>query len=144
MSATLLARGATRVTSRITDGTAWTGRIVLAGTALLLSASLAHARCERSDYAANPVKNTRSEVRMLASSGKECVLRLSASRRIVITERRITAAPAHGKASIEGETVFYRSFPGYAGPDEFTAEIAGRSPDGAGVATVSVKVTVEN
>lgn len=115
-----------------------------AAIALLLSTSLASARCERSDYTANPAKNTRSEVRMLASSGKECVLRLTAGRRILITDRRITQAPAKGKASIEGETVFYRSFPGYSGPDSFTAEIAGRTGEAEGVATVTVKITVED
>lgn len=120
------------------------GRPVLSIVALLVSGGIASARCERSDYAANPVKNTRSEVRMLASSGKECVLRLTAGRRIQVTDRRIVAAPTKGKASIEGETVFYRSFPGYTGEDVFTAEIAGRNTDGNGVATVTVKVTVED
>jgi hypothetical protein len=117
---------------------------VLAAGLLAVSAGLAQARCERSDYNALPQKNSRSEVRMTASSGKECVLRLAASRRVVVTARRIAKAPAHGKATIEGETVFYRSFPGYQGPDAFVAEIEGRSADGDGVATVAVSVTVED
>jgi hypothetical protein len=120
------------------------GRVAASGLCLVLSAGWALARCERGDYTANPPKNTRSEVRMLASSGKECVIRLSAGRRIQVLDRRITIVPANGKATIEGETVFYRSFPGYTGPDSFTAEIAGRSADGEGVASVTVKVTVED
>jgi hypothetical protein len=108
------------------------------------SAGLAQARCERSDYNAVPQKNSRSTVRMTASSGKECVLRLTASRRVVVTARRIAAPPAHGKATIEGETVFYRSFPGYQVPDGFVAEIEVRSADGDGVSTQTVSVTVED
>lgn len=120
------------------------GRVAAAGLLLLLSTGWALARCERGDYTANPPKNTRTEVRMFASSGKECVIRLSASRRVQVLERRITIAPANGKATIEGETVFYRSFPGYTGPDSFTAEIAGKNGEGEGVATITVKVTVED
>lgn len=79
---------------------------------------------------------------MTASTGKECVLRLSAGRRVTVTDRRIVVAPTHGKATIEGETVFYRSFPGFLGPDSFIAEIAGKSADGEGVAAIAVQVTV--
>lgn len=121
----------------------WIGTCALVAGFWALSAGLAEARCERSDYNALPQKNSRSTVRMTASSGKDCVLRLTASRRVVVTARRIAAPPAHGKATIEGETVFYRSFPGYQGPDAFVAEIEGRSADGDGVATLAVSVTVE-
>lgn len=117
---------------------AWAGGLLLAGTGAV------SARCERSDYNAAPQKNSRSDVRMVASSGKDCVIRLTASRRVVVVARRIAVPPANGKATIEGETVFYRSFPGYRGPDSFTAEIEGRGSDGDGVATVAVKVSVED
>lgn len=122
-------------------------RWVVGGLALatvLAGASPAAARCLRSDYAAFPEKNSRSDVRMVASSGKECVIRLTASRRVVVLARRIAVPPENGKAVIEGETVFYRSFPGYKGPDSFTAEIEGRNGDGGGVATLVVKVSVED
>ncbi len=118
-------------------------RLAAASTGLLLLAlAPAAAKCERSNYKAVPPENSRSEVQMVASSGKDCVLRLSATRRVTVTGRKIVTPPARGKATIEGETVFYRSFPGYTGPDSFIAEIAGRSTDGEGVATVSVQVTV--
>lgn len=123
-----------------TTACAWVGAagLALAGTAPAL------ARCERSGYDAVPQKNSRSDVRMVASSGKECVLRLAAGRRVVVVARRIAVAPSNGKATIEGETVFYRSFPGYKGVDRFTAEIEGRSSDGDGVATIAVTVSVED
>ncbi|MFO1151603.1 MAG: hypothetical protein U1E62_24785 [Alsobacter sp.] len=126
-------------------GTARSRTACLAGAAavlVLLAASPAAAKCERTNYRAVPPDNTRSEVQMTASSGKDCVLRLSATRRVTVTGRKIVAPPSRGKATIEGETVFYRSFPGYTGPDSFTAEIAGRASDGEGVATVTVQVTV--
>jgi hypothetical protein len=115
---------------------------VAAAGLLLLAAGPAAAKCERTNYRAVPPANSRSEVQMTASTGKDCVLRLISTRRVTVTGRKIVAPPSRGKATIEGETVFYRSFPGYTGPDSFTAEIAGRSPDGEGVATVTVQVTV--
>jgi hypothetical protein len=120
------------------------GTAVLGGILLLAGTCAGWARCERSDYSAMPHRNSRSDVRMTASSGKECVIRLSASRRVTVVARRIAIAPEHGKATLEGESVFYRSFPGYRGPDNFTAEIEGHGSDGDGVAIVAVQVSVED
>ena len=127
------------------EGMRQAGSVVLgAALGLLLWVPAAEARCQRTDYIARPDKNTVSKVLMIASSGKECVLRLSATRRTTVTARRILVPPDFGRATIEGETVFYRARPGYTGPDRFTAEMAGKGADGEGVATVVVEITVED
>jgi hypothetical protein len=51
--------------------------------------------------------------------------------------------PANGKVTLEGETAFYRSFPGFRGRDSFVAEISARGTDGEGTSRIVVNVTVE-
>lgn len=80
---------------------------------------------------------------MQASSGMDCVIRLSATRRFTVTGRRIAEQPRHGKVTIEGETAFYRSFSGFTGEDRFIAEVSAKGSDGAGTSAIVVLVTVE-
>jgi hypothetical protein len=106
-------------------------------------AAAAEAKCTRGNYAADPAKNTTSTVEMTASSGMDCVLRLALPRRYTLLKRRIAEKPVHGVVTIEGETAFYRSIPGYKGPDRFVAEMDGKAFDGQGTARIVVEVTVE-
>jgi hypothetical protein len=110
--------------------------------AALAGFSEAQARCERSDYTIVPSKNSRATVQMIAESGKDCVIRLSATRRFTIVGRRIAEEPANGKVTIEGETAFYRSLPNFRGADRFVAEVTGKGSDGEGTSVVTVNVTV--
>lgn len=118
----------------------WTGLIALAAAGL---PAVASAKCERSSYTANPAKNTTSQVQMMASSGMDCVLRLALPKRYTLLKRRLVEKPVNGVASIEGETLFYRSVPGFKGDDRFVAEIDGKAFDGQGTARIVVDVTVE-
>ena len=85
---------------------------LIAGAALLSSAGArkSHA-AERLQHHA--IENSRAKVLMTASSGMDCVVRLAPSRRFTVTERRISEKPGHGTVTIEGETAFDRSVPGY-------------------------------
>jgi hypothetical protein len=118
----------------------WAGLIVLAAAGLPGSAS---AKCERSGYTADPAKGTTSQVQMTASSGMDCVLRLALPKRYTLMKRRLVEKPVNGIATIEGETLFYRSVPGFKGDDRFVAEIDGKAFDGQGTARIVVDVTVE-
>ncbi len=117
-----------------------------AGLAVALAAGWAvgaEAKCTRTNYTADPAKNTTSTVEMTASSGMDCVLRLALPRRYTLLKRRIAEKPVNGIVSIEGETAFYRSVPGFRGQDRFVAEMDGKAFDGQGTARVVVEVTVE-
>ena len=116
---------------------------LIAGAALLSSAGVANAACSRSDYSITPSQNSRAKVLMTASSGMDCVVRLAPSRRFTVTERRISEKPGHGTVTIEGETAFYRSVPGYRGPDRFAAEVSATGSDGQGTSTIVVDVVVK-
>ena len=65
----------------------------------LLLASAAQARCERGDYRIVPSQNKGAEVAMRASSGRDCVIRLAATRRFQVTNRAIVEKPQHGTVS---------------------------------------------
>ncbi|WP_293868886.1 hypothetical protein [uncultured Alsobacter sp.] len=104
---------------------------------------LAEARCSHSGYQITPSRNSSATVDMRASSGRDCVIRLSASRRFTVTGRRIVEHPGKGKVTIEGETAFYRSFAGFVGEDRFVAEVSAKGSDGEGTSTILVVVTVE-
>jgi hypothetical protein len=110
--------------------------------ALVLPAA-ASARCSHSGYQITPSRNTNATVEMRASSGMDCVIRLSATRRFTVTGRRIVEQPAKGKVTIEGETAFYRSFAGFVGQDRFVAQVSAKGSDGEGTSTIVVVVTVE-
>lgn len=121
-------------------------KAVLLGASLVAAALVpggAEARCSHSGYQINPSRSTSATVDMRASSGMDCVIRLSATRRFTVTGRRIVQQPASGKVTIEGETAFYRSFPGFVGQDRFAAEVSARGSEGEGTSTIVVTVTVE-
>jgi hypothetical protein len=106
-------------------------------------AGAAEARCTRTNYTVAPSKNDTATVEMQASSGMDCVVRIAATRRFTVTGRRIAEMPKNGKVTLEGETAFYRSFPGFRGQDSFVAEISARGTDGAGTSRIVVNVTVD-
>ena len=119
----------------------------MAGLAGLLAglvlAGAAQARCERGDYRIVPSQNKGAEVAMRASSGRDCVIRLAATRRFQVTSRAIVEKPQHGTVSIEGETAFYRSLPGFRGTDRFVASVSAKGSDGEGTSLITVTVTVD-
>lgn len=106
-------------------------------------ADSAEARCTRTNYTVVPSKNDTATVEMQASSGMDCVVRIAATRRFTVTGRRIVQMPTNGKVTLEGETAFYRSFPGFRGQDRFVAEISARGTDGEGTSRIVVNVTVD-
>lgn len=120
-------------------------RIALAAglLAVAIFADPAEARCTRTNYAVAPSKNDTATVEMQASSGMDCVVRIAATRRFTVTARRIVEMPTNGKVTLEGETAFYRSFPGFRGQDRFVAEISARGTDGEGTSRIVVNVTVD-
>ena len=113
------------------------------GLLVALWAPQAAAKCERTNYRANPAAASRSEIEMSASSGMDCVMRLALPKRFKTTARRITEKPANGVVTIEGQTAFYRSTPGFTGSDRFVVEMDGKAFDGEGTAIIVVNVTVE-
>ena len=124
--------------------TAATAAAVLAGlAAATLASGEAQARCSRSNYSVSPSKNDTATVEMLASSGMDCVVRIAATRRFTVTGRRIVEMPKNGKVTLEGETAFYRSLPGFRGKDSFVAELSARGSDGEGTSRIVVNVTVD-
>lgn len=121
-----------------------TAAALLAGLlASALGAGAAEARCSRSNYSVTPSKNDTATVEMLASSGMDCVVRIAATRRFTVTGRRIVELPKNGKVTLEGETAFYRSLPGFRGRDSFVAEISARGSDGEGTSRIVVNITVD-
>lgn len=109
----------------------------------LMATGAAEARCSRSNYSVTPSKNDTATVEMQASSGMDCVVRISATRRFTVTGRRIVEMPKNGKVTLEGETAFYRSLPGFRGRDSFVAELSARGTDGEGTSRIVVNVTVD-
>jgi hypothetical protein len=126
-------------------GVAWRGARGLAGAVAVLAvtAGPAQARCERGDYRIVPSQNKGAEVAMLASSGRDCVIRLAATRRFQVTRRAIVEMPRNGTVSIEGETAYYRSLPGFRGTDRFVAAVSAKGTDGEGTSLITVMVTVD-
>lgn len=115
----------------------------VAAGVLCLASGVAEARCSHSGYRIVPSQNDSATVEMLATNGRDCVIRLSATRRFTVTGRRIAEPPQNGKVSIEGETAFYRAFPGFKGSDRFVAQVSARGSDGEGTSTIVVNVTVD-
>lgn len=123
---------------------AWRGTGAVAGAlGLLLVAGTAEARCSRTNYTVAPSKNDTVTVEMTATSGMDCVVRIATTRRFTVTARRIAEPAKHGKVTLEGETAFYRSLPGFRGRDGFVAELSARGTDGEGTSRIVVNVTVE-
>ncbi|MHB2168162.1 hypothetical protein [Alsobacter sp. R-9] len=120
------------------------GRVAaLVAAVVVAAAGAAEAKCTRGDYRVVPSRNDTATVEMQASSGMDCVIRIATTRRFTVTGRRIVENPANGKVSLEGETAFYRSLPGFKGQDRFVAELTARGTDGEGTSRIIVNVTVD-
>jgi len=61
----------------------------------------------------------------------------------VLTSVAISAAPANGSASVNGDAVQYQSQSGFTGQDSFTFTLSGSGPGGSGTSSVQVSVTVK-
>jgi hypothetical protein len=86
---------------------------------------------------------TELEVQMMATSGKDCRLYFPLSDKTVIDVNQITVHPHYGGVRVDGTSgAYYRSNPGYRGPDQFAFAFCGRESGITGCAKVRVKVEV--
>lgn len=84
-----------------------------------------------------------TSVDMVVKSGLDCRVRYSLSDGIHIDSNTITERPRYGGARIDGTSAaYYRSNPGYRGPDRFTFTFCGEAGGKAGCSSVRVKIIV--
>ncbi len=80
---------------------------------------------------------------MLAESGQDCRVHFPLQEDVVIDVNEITARPHYGGVRVYGTSgAYYRSNPGYRGPDRFAFRFCGRNAGEPACATVRVKVDV--
>jgi hypothetical protein len=83
------------------------------------------------------------EVRMLATTGKDCRVHFPLKDKTVIDVNQIIVHPYYGGVRVDGVSgASYRSNPGYRGPDHFAFSFCGREAGAPGCARVRVKVEV--
>jgi hypothetical protein len=84
-----------------------------------------------------------SEVRMKVESGKDCRVMFPLGPKARVDKSEITTHPFYGGARLHGMSgAYYRSNPGYRGPDHFSFSFCGEGGGRTGCADVQVKVTV--
>lgn len=82
-------------------------------------------------------------VNLLAASGQDCRVYFPLSEDVVVDVNRITRHPFYGGARVYGTSgVYYRSNPGYRGPDALAFEFCGRNKGEPVCARVRIKVDV--
>ena len=87
--------------------------------------------------------NAAQIVRMMVSSGKDCRVQFPLRDKTVIDVNEITDHPRYGGVRIHGTSgAYYRSNPGYRGPDEFAFAFCKQEGDKPACASVLVKVEV--
>ena len=87
--------------------------------------------------------NAGQVVRMMVSSGKDCRVQFPLRDKTVIDVNEITDHPSYGGVRVHGTSgAFYRSNPGYRGPDEFAFAFCKREGDKPACANIQVKVEV--
>lgn len=89
-----------------------------------------------------PYLGSNTSTTMLASSGQVCQIDPGAGGTNIITSVTISAAPANGSASVNGDAVLYQSQSGFTGQDSFAFTLSGSGPGGSGSSSVQVSVTV--
>ena len=84
-----------------------------------------------------------SEVKMIVDSGKDCRILFPIGDKTRVDSNEITTHPHHGGVRVHGTSgAYYRSFPGYRGPDRFAFSICGMDDGKAACADVQVNVDV--
>jgi hypothetical protein len=82
-------------------------------------------------------------VRMMVSSGTDCRVQFPLRDRIVIDVNEITAHPLYGGVRVYGTSgAYYRSNPGYRGPDAFAFAFCRQEGEKSACANIHVKVEV--
>lgn len=82
-------------------------------------------------------------VRMLAQGGEDCRVQFTPGEQFTADVNEIVERPHHGGARVHGtSSAYYRSNPGYRGPDRFAFQFCGRNAGKPACATVQVKVNV--
>lgn len=113
--------------------------LALSSLALLAPpASGASCAVHRQDFAFD----TPLLVQIFVPSGTDCEVRFPLPAAAVIDVNEITAPPRYGGARVHGLSgAYYRSNPGYRGPDQFAFAFCGR--DGTRPACARVRVRVD-
>lgn len=89
------------------------------------------------------VINLDTEVEMIARSGKDCRVRFPKDEGFEAEQNEIGDRPHYGGVRVSGaSTVYYRSNPGYKGPDRFSFTLCGAEGERRGCSEVRVKVRV--
>jgi hypothetical protein len=84
-----------------------------------------------------------ASVDMIVRSGLDCRVRYPLAESIHIDSNVISERPRYGGARIDGTSAaYYRSNPGYRGPDRFTFTFCGEEGGKPGCSSIRVKVTV--
>lgn len=82
-------------------------------------------------------------VRMTVSSGKDCRVQFPLRDKIVIDVNEIIEHPRYGGVRVHGTSgAYYRSNPGYRGPDGFVFAFCRQDGEKSACANVQVKVDV--
>jgi hypothetical protein len=120
-----------------------TARLLVLAAAFIAGSSFSADARECVIYRNAIAFNAEMEVQMLATSGKDCRLHFPLSDKTVIDVNQITVHPHYGGVRVDGTSgAYYRSNPGYRGPDQFAFAFCGRESGITGCATVRVKVEV--
>jgi hypothetical protein len=87
--------------------------------------------------------NADSEARMIVESGKDCRVSFPLAEKMRVDSNEITAKPRYGGVRVHGTSgAYYRSNPGYRGPDQFAFSVCRADAGKTTCADVVVKVEV--
>jgi len=94
-------------------------------------------------YRNNAQFNAEQIVRMMVTSGKDCRVQFPLRNKVVIDVNEITAHPLYGGVRVHGTSgAYYRSNPGYRGPDSFAFAFCRQDGEKSACANIQVKVEV--
>jgi hypothetical protein len=94
-------------------------------------------------YRNNAQFNAEQIVRMMVSSGKDCRVQFPLREKILIDVNEITDHPRYGGVRVHGTSgAYYRSNPGYRGPDSFAFAFCRQEGEKSDCANILVKVEV--
>jgi hypothetical protein len=94
-------------------------------------------------YRNNVQFNAEQIVRMMVSSGKDCRVQFPLRENVVVDVNEITDHPRYGGVRVHGTSgAYYRSNPGYRGPDSFAFAFCRQDGDKTACANIFVKVEV--
>jgi hypothetical protein len=110
-------------------------------TASLATLNAAEARCVVPRFPFNV--NQTNEASMSVPKGRRCSINIHAGGRSRFDRISIVTPPRNGTAVTRSIGVGYQPRPGFTGDDAFTFAVNGQFAQGAGTATVRVKVTVQ-